>query len=169
MKTRFTLILLGVLALAMLTGLWVQHRAEAESAKKPVNFTLTDVNGKKVKMSSFRGKVVVVDVWATWCGYCVKEIPELIEMQSEAKHKKRPIQIIGISVDEKKNDVKRFAKERKINYPVLFAEKKAMKQFGEIYGLPTKFIINKDGVIVDKIIGATTKSDLEKRLAKHLK
>lgn len=160
--------IIGLLLLALITGTLTATAFAQGAAKKPIDFTLKDTSGKKIKLSSYRGNVVVVDVWATWCGYCVNEIPGLIDLQKEASDEKLPVQIIGISVDTNKDAARQFAKQHKINYPVLFSEDKAMKPFGQIYGLPTKFIINKDGVIVDKIIGAVEKDALKKRLDKYL-
>ena len=160
--------IIGLLLLILITGALTVPAFAQGAAKKPIDFTLKNTSGKKVKLSNFRGKVVLVDVWATWCGYCVQEIPGLIDLQQSTTDEKLPLQIIGISVDKNKDDAKQFAKKHKINYPILFAEDKAMKPFGQIYGLPTKFIINKDGVIVDKIIGAVEKDALKKRLDKYL-
>lgn len=169
MKARHLWLISGLLLVAATTGLVLANRADAENTKKTVDFSMKDLNGKKVKLSHYRGKVVVIDVWATWCGYCVREIPDLIDMQADAAKNKTPLQIIGISVDDNKGAVKAFAKKHDFTYPVLYAEDRGMKPFGEIYGLPTKFIIDKNGVIVDKIIGAVDRKDLEKRLEKYLK
>lgn len=168
MRSRL-LTIIAMAALLAVCGFVVAYRADAKDTKKTVNFTLKDVNGKTVKLSQYRGKVVVVDVWATWCGYCVREIPGLIALQDEATKQKLPLQIIGVSVDTDKAAVKKFANEKKINYPILYGDDKALKPFGQIYGLPTKFIVGKDGMVVDKIIGAIEKDDLQKRLQKYLK
>ncbi|HEY3376878.1 MAG TPA: TlpA disulfide reductase family protein [Armatimonadota bacterium] len=161
----------GVALLALVVGLGALQYAHAATAtgKKPVNFTLTTVNNKKISLSDYRGKVVVVDMWATWCGYCVREIPGLVALQREATAAKQPLQIIGVSVDADRDDVRQFVAANKINYPIAYNDEKAMRPFGEVYGLPTKFIIDKQGVLVDKIIGAVEKDVLQKRLAPYLK
>jgi thiol-disulfide isomerase/thioredoxin len=170
MKQR--VVVLSLLLVAALTAgsLYAWQRAEAkESEKKAVDLTLKDLEGKKVSLKDLRGKVVVVDVWATWCHYCVEEIPDLIAMQKAAEKEKTPLQIIGISVDRDKDAVKPFAKEHKINYPILYSEEKALKKaFGDVYGLPTKFILNDKGVVVDKIIGALPAKKMQERIEKHL-
>ncbi|HEY3418596.1 MAG TPA: TlpA disulfide reductase family protein [Armatimonadota bacterium] len=170
MKARNLLLLVVLVVLVVGVGLLTQYRADGKApSKKTVDFTLKDVNGKPVKLSDYRGKVVVVDVWATWCPYCVQEIPDLMDIQAQATKEKQPVQFIGIAMDSDRSPVKPFVTEHKMNYPVLYGEKKALKPFGDVYGLPTKFIIGKDGVIVDKIIGAREKSDLQKVLGKYLK
>ncbi|HEX2948656.1 MAG TPA: TlpA disulfide reductase family protein [Armatimonadota bacterium] len=167
MKNRLIALVIGVALLAG-TGVFVVQRAYANgSEKKPVDFEYKDLSGKKIKLSNYRGKIVVVDVWATWCGYCVSEIPGLIDLQAEATKAKKPIQIIGISVDQNTGALTNFVQKNKINYPIINVKSKTVKPFGDVYGLPTKFIINKDGVIVDKIIGAIEKDDLEKRIEKY--
>lgn len=168
MRIRYPVIVLGAVLLALAAGVMVTRNADAQvPGKKPVDFRLKDVDGKEVKLSSYRGSVVVVDVWATWCPYCVREIPDLIDIQAQAVKQKQPLQLIGVSVDTDKNAVKQFAKEHGTNYPMLYTDKKVMKPFGEIYGLPTKFIVNKKGVIVERIIGAVGKDDLLKRIQKY--
>ncbi|MHB9025175.1 MAG: TlpA family protein disulfide reductase [Armatimonadota bacterium] len=170
MKTRSIVLLVVLAVLAIGIGLVVQHSATGKGpSKKPVEFTLTDVNGKKVKLSDYRGKVVVMDVWATWCGYCVREIPDLIQMQEKATKDKKPLQILGVSVDRDRSVVKGFAAEHKMNYPVLYGEDKALKPFGEVYGLPTKFIIDKKGIVVETIVGARPLRDLQFTVDKYLK
>ncbi|MHB0938708.1 MAG: TlpA family protein disulfide reductase [Armatimonadota bacterium] len=170
MKPRYlTLLLIAVLLLAG-TMLISHYRASAaEPTKKPLELTFPQLDGKPLKLADYRGKVVVLDVWATWCGYCVREMPELIEFQQEAEKKKQPVQLIGISVDRDKDVVAEFVKEHEIEYPMAMGDQKSLKDFGTIRGIPIKFIINKKGVIVDKIVGATDKETLQKKVEKYVK
>ncbi len=161
--------LIIAVAVVALFGVSVM-RADGSGKKtdaKVVDFTFTDINGKTVKLSDYRGKVVVVDEWATWCGFCQREIPDLVDMQAQATKDKKNLQIIGMSVDEEKDGVKDFATEHKINYPVVFATNDALKTFST-QGLPTKFVLNDKGELVDKIVGALPRKDLEARLAKYV-
>jgi len=169
MKIR-TLIL-PLIAVLLLGGVLVsRYRASAaDNAEKPLELTFPGINGKKLKLADYRGKVVIVDVWATWCGYCVREMPELVSFQKEAEEKKLPVQIIGISVDRYEKDMKAFVKKEKITYPIAMGNEKSLKPFGRISGIPVKFILNKKGVIVDKIIGATDKESLQKRVEEYVK
>jgi thiol-disulfide isomerase/thioredoxin len=165
---RFLPVWIGIAVVALIGA--TMMRADG-SGKKPetktVDFTFTDVNGKTVKLSDYRGKVVVIDEWATWCGFCQREIPDLIAMQEQAVKEKKNLQIIGMSVDDEKDMVKEFTTENKINYPVVYATKEALKTF-TTQGLPTKFILNEKGEQVDKIIGYLPRAELEKRLAKYV-
>lgn len=169
MKLRNLIISLLLLALLSSLAIMTHYGATAADNKKPVNLTFPGIDGKAIKLADYRGKVVVLDIWATWCGYCVREIPELVSLQKEATVKKLPLQLIGVSVDRDNNDVKSFLKTQNIPYPIAMGDDKSLKTFGSIPGIPVKIIINKQGMIVDKIIGATDKDTLMKRVDKYLK
>jgi len=125
MKTRVfavalaSLLILGALAI-------FRFGANAAEPKKPLDLTVTDVTGKKITLSDYRGNVVVIDLWATWCGYCVEEMPEIVAYQKEAEQEDIPLQFIGLSVDrpQDKKDVLAVMKEMKVNYPVAIATKR---------------------------------------------
>lgn len=167
MKKRLLSLLVVALALVAISFGVMSVRAQA--AAKPVDFSLKDVDGKTVQLSDYRGKVVIIDVWATWCGYCVKEIPDLVALQAKATKNKTPLQIIGVSMDDNKGAVKTFSAKKDINYPILYGTENALKPLGDVYGLPTKFIISKDGVVVEKIVGARSAAELERTVQKYLK
>ena len=117
-------------------------------------FTLKDLDGRDISAASLRGKVVIVNFWATWCGPCRAEIPDLVALQSKYKD---TLQIIGISEDEAGVEVvKRFAAEHKINYPVAMATPDVEKLFPGISALPTSYIIDRDSRIVQKHVGMLT-------------
>lgn len=158
------LIVMGVIAV-------VRFSANAAEPAKPLALTFKDVNGEKLNLKDYRGKVVVIDVWATWCGYCVREMPDIVEYQQEAIDKKIPLQIIGLSVDrpQDKPDVLKLMKEMEINYPISIANKETLKPFGKIAGIPVKFLIDKRGILVDKRVGAMPREALEEWLEPYLK
>jgi len=114
--------------------------------------TLTDVNtGKPIDQSAWRGKVVLVNFWATWCGPCRMEIPDLIKLQD--KYRDRLV-VVGLSIDEGPvADVKAFAAAEKINYPVAVVNDQTEKLFGGITSVPSTFIVNPDGGIVQRHVG----------------
>ena len=133
--------------------------------RKPANLDLTfkDMNGKPFALSDYKGKVVLLDFWATWCPPCRKEIPGFIELYNS--YRSRGFVVIGVSMDDSTSDIKRFAKQYKMNYPiVLGAGREDLEQsFGEL-PLPTAFVIGRDGRICAKHDGLTPKDQFEKEI-----
>lgn len=129
-----------------------------------LNFTLQDINGRSVNLASLKGKVILLDFWATWCGPCKVEIPHFVELH--AKYKDRGFTVVGVSVDDTLEQLKPFAAEYRMNYPVLLGrEHEAIQEaFGPIWGLPTAFIIARDGSICKKHMGLKTKEQFEKEI-----
>ena len=116
------------------------------------DFTLSDLDGKNVTLSKFRGKVVLLNFWNTWCGPCRAEMPSLNNLFLELKDK--GLIVLSISIDTSEEPVRAFISERKIVFPVLMDKKQkvyAKKYF--LYGLPVTFLIDKKGIIVEKFIG----------------
>jgi peroxiredoxin len=129
---------------------------------------LKDINGKVIKLSDFKGKVVILDFWATWCPPCRAEIPSFVELQDAYKNK--GVQIIGISLDQDGAAVlKPFIEKNKINYPIVIGTPKVTADYGGVEGIPTTFIIDKTGKIVAKHVGLTEKSEFEKEIEPLLK
>jgi len=115
-------------------------------------FSLPDLDGNRVELSQFKGKVLVIDFWATWCPPCREAIPELIAMKK--KYGPRGFDIVGISMDENPaRVVPPFIEHYGINYPVVMADTQVPSDFGGIYGLPTTFIVDRDGNIAQRYIG----------------
>jgi thiol-disulfide isomerase/thioredoxin len=124
-------------------------------------FTMTDINGRTLSTADWRGKVVLVNFWATWCGPCRVEIPDLIALQEKYRDQ---LVIVGIS-EEHPDDpnhagdaedialVKKFAAERSINYPLVLATPDLRKLFPEVMALPTTFILDREGKLVQKTVG----------------
>lgn len=121
------------------------------------DFELKDLKGDFVKLSDHKGKVVIVDFWATWCGPCRRGIPEFIDLQSEYGEDK--LVILGVSVDQGDlSVVPEFAKNYGINYPVLYANQDVQRKYGPIRSIPTAFIIDPEGKVRDLAIGLRPKS-----------
>lgn len=129
--------------------------------KKAPYFELKDLNGKTVKLSDFSGKVVVLDFWATWCGPCKKGIPEFVELQKT--YSKQGVTIVGVALDDY-DAVKKFYKDYQMNYPVLMGTNDIVKLYGGIRGIPTAFIVGKDGTIRQRYEGYRPKEIFEKEI-----
>jgi thiol-disulfide isomerase/thioredoxin len=139
-----------------------EQLAEANYTKAP-DFALQDIYGNEVKLSDFRGKVIILDFWATWCPPCRKGIPDLIDLQNKYRN---DLTIIGISLDQANTikDVVPFSKSYGINYPVVYGNASVVNQYGGIQAIPTSFIIDREGNIVDKHVGLIPKQEYEKYL-----
>ncbi len=130
------------------------------SAKSAPSFTLQDLKGNQISLSDFKGKVVVLDFWATWCPPCVKEIPHFIELYEQ--YKDRGFAMVGISVDlEGISVVKLFARKYRVNYPILMADGQVQKAYGGIPNIPTTFVIDSAGNIRHKYVGYIDKAVFE--------
>jgi thiol-disulfide isomerase/thioredoxin len=111
-------------------------------------FSLTGLDGKPVTLAGSRGKVILLNFWATWCGPCRAEIPDLVELQNKYKDR---LQILGLVVDDDDQDaIKEFTEKFSINYPVAIATNEIRLQYGGIAALPTSFVLDADGRIVQK-------------------
>jgi cytochrome c biogenesis protein CcmG/thiol:disulfide interchange protein DsbE len=131
------------------------------------DFTVTDIQGQKISLSDYRGKVVLLDFWATWCAPCLQEIPHFIDMQQ--KLGPQGFQAIGLSMDDDLKPVQEFYQEHKLNYPVALGDSKIATSFGGILGLPVTFVINRDGQIRKKFVGATDPAQIEQEVVAALK
>ena len=132
-------------------------------------WTLKDPDGKEVSFSQFKGKVVVVDFWATWCQPCIGEIPGYIALQK--KYGPAGLAIVGIAYRDFKGpaNVKKFAAEQGMNYPVVIGDEVVADAFGGIEGIPSTFLIGRDGRILNRKIGAVPHEEYEKLVQQALK
>jgi thiol-disulfide isomerase/thioredoxin len=132
---------------------------------KPANldFTVKSLDGNEVELASFKGKVVLLNFWATWCGPCKAEIPGFVELQAKYRDQ---LTIVGYSVDDEAPKARAFAEQYKINYPILLGEGREDVQdaFGPIYGIPASFLISKDGMLCKKHMGIAPKAVFEKEI-----
>ena len=132
-----------------------------EKDRKPApEFALKDANGKTVHLSDYKGKVVLVDFWATWCGPCRLEIPWLKEFQN--KYKDKGFEVLGISMDDDGwAAVKPFVNELGINYRIVIGDDATAQNYGGVDALPTTFVIDREGRIAKIHVGLTSKSEIE--------
>ncbi len=159
-----------VVSIAILAGaLLIRHQRHTPSIAAPIRtsataalapeFSLTGVNGERVSLSDYRGKVVLIDYWATWCAPCKIEIPKLVELQK--KYAKDGLQVIGISMDDGPEPVRGFVREFAINYPVAMGDVKVAEAYGGILGLPVAFLIDRKGHIYRKLVGDAEMQSVE--------
>jgi thiol-disulfide isomerase/thioredoxin len=172
--TRFrTLSLFGAaLALAVGAMLFQGNRLQAEdtaaTAQPAPAWSLKDLDGHDVGSAQFKGKVLVVDFWATWCGPCVSEIPGYIELQK--KYGKDGLVIVGVSLDRKSPQyVQKFAQDHGMNYTVVMGDEAVVDAFGGFDAIPTTFLINRDGRIVHKKTGAMPPAEYEELVKQALR
>jgi peroxiredoxin len=134
---------------------------KAEKDRRPApDFTLKDADGRTVRLSDYRGKVVLLNFWATWCGPCKIEIPWFIELEKE--NKDRGFAVLGVSMDEDGWDaIRPFLAALRVNYRTLLGNDMVAQQFGGVDALPTTFVIDREGRIASTHVGLASKSDYE--------
>jgi len=159
---------------ALLTSLAPNVHAAAndvcDSARKKanLNFTVKDIDGKDVRLSQYKGKVVLLNFWATWCKPCRVEIPALTALYRD--YKDQGFVVLGVSVDSEVSAVKPFARGMKMNYPVLIGagHEDLGNAFGPFLGFPTSVLVKRDGAICLEHVGTVSRSQLEERIGKLL-
>jgi cytochrome c biogenesis protein CcmG, thiol:disulfide interchange protein DsbE len=169
------IIFVGIVAAALGVGFYLlkrHHRVSPSlrvtSAEHPFapEFSLPDMSGQQLKLSDYRGKVVLLDFWATWCDPCRDEIPHFVELQNKVGD--QGFQIIGVSMDDGPEPVRDFYRKFKMNYPVVMGNAQIGELYGGVLGLPIAFMIGRDGRIYSKHIGATEVSLLEREIEAQL-
>ncbi|MBD3225151.1 MAG: redoxin domain-containing protein [Caldithrix sp.] len=138
----------------------------AENANMAPDFTLNNLQGEEVSLSDYKGKVVFVNFWATWCNPCRQEIPHFIDFMEEYND---DFVVLGIALDPREFDkVPGFVQSMDINYPVLMDKKGVSQLYGGIRAIPTTFVVNRDGEIVDKIRGSRPKEVFKEIIESYL-
>jgi thiol-disulfide isomerase/thioredoxin len=130
----------------------------ASNPEPAPRLVIHDLAGKVTSMDDLKGKVVLVNFWATWCPPCRAEIPALIKLQEEQRDR---LQIIGISEDDDLEDVHEFVKKAAINYPVVMATPEIIKAYGGVVALPTTFVVDTEGRIVQRHLGLLNAENAE--------
>lgn len=158
---------LAAFALAFMACSQTQRPVRAASERKAApEFTLKDSNGSTVKLSEYRGKIVLLNFWATWCGPCKIEIPWFVEF--EQKYKDQGFAVLGVSMDEEGWDIVRpYISDRKMNYRVLLGDDSVAQIYGGVDSLPTTFLIDREGRIASTHVGLVSKSTYQNEI-QHL-
>ncbi len=174
MMIRWTIAAAGALGLSLLTlnvplpgfetAMAADGACEANGKMAPLGFTLKDMQNKDVKLGDFKGKVLVIDFWATWCDPCKLEIPGFVDLQ--ARYGAKGLQFVGISIDDKLEQLRPFVAQYKMNYPVLqgLGHDEVQDAFGPIWGIPVTIVVGRDGRICKKHPGLVSKDVFEREI-----
>lgn len=130
------------------------------------NFELTDLNGRTVSLWDYRGRLVLLNFWASWCGPCLEEMPQLSAWQRT--YGPSGLQVIGISMDDEAASVSRFVALHPVDYPIVMGSARVGGQYGGILGLPQSFLINRSGVILARYRGAVNPAQIEAAIRENL-
>ncbi len=166
----------GVLTVPLLMGISTPVPVEETSSvtgdggpvckadKANLGFTVKDMNGADVRLADYKGKVILINFWATWCAPCKVEIPAFIDLYD--RYKDKGLVILGISGDDDAPTLRSFASEMKINYPVLVGrdQEQLLDAYGPLFGYPTSYIVGRDGAICGRHIGPATKEQFEREI-----
>ena len=132
------------------------EEAVLEKYKEVPNFTLKDLDGKYVSLHDYRGKIIIVNFWATWCGACDEEMPDLEKVNAENED----VVVLAVNVEEGKEKVKQYIKDGGYTFPVLLDEKGDLAKQYYISAFPTSYFVNEEGILVGAIVGKLTYEDM---------
>ncbi|MGH9409578.1 MAG: TlpA family protein disulfide reductase, partial [Vicinamibacterales bacterium] len=124
-----------------------------------LDFVLNDTFNNPVRLADYKGKVVLLNFWATWCGPCQMEIPEFVDLYR--KYKDKGLVIVGISIDDTAAQLQPFTKQWHMQYPVLQMKPEVEDEYGPFYGIPTSYLLARDGSICTKHLGPATEQEFE--------
>lgn len=159
MKTRLHVFLFTTAAMLIVFS---SATVLGQEAVRP-QFALKDINGSTVRLRAYRGKVVLINFWATWCPPCRAEMPDLVRLQRE--HAKQGLQIIGITYPpEKKSRVRRFARSLKVNYPIILGTRQLRERFSSDETLPLTVVIDRDGKVKEIISGILLRQEFDEKI-----
>ena len=166
MNKMLTAILVMILTSGLLiTGCAGGSEPTATVGKAAPDFELQNLDGQSISLSDLKGKPVLINFWATWCGPCVSEMPYLQEIHDEWSGK--GLVVLAINIGDSSSEAEQFLQNHNLSLPVLLDTGKVVAQRYNIRGIPTTFFIDKDGIIQEKIIGAfPNKEAIENRLSK---
>lgn len=137
-------------------------RCDADAKPAPLDFTLRDVDGRPVNLAELRGKVILLNFWATWCGPCKIEIPWFVEFQR--RYRDDGLVVLGLSVDDTPEQMRPFAAQLQVNYPLLvgLGREDFQEAYGPVWGLPVTFFIDREGTLCRTHMGIATREEFQR-------
>ncbi|MEO8075929.1 MAG: TlpA disulfide reductase family protein [Acidobacteriota bacterium] len=175
MKSRWIAAVAAACAVALLTVPWMlrgskpQESAPApaavnehESGPANLGLTLKDMHGASVRLADYKGKVILLNIWATWCGPCQTEIPELVA--SYEAYKDKGVVVLGVSLDDSAETLRAYAPTKKISYPMLLMQDDVDQAYGPFFGVPVTIFIGRDGMISRKHLGPVSKEQVDREI-----
>jgi len=154
-------------ALFLFAGILPCRAQQKLSGSIAPDFALTALDGKEISLRGNTGKVILLDFWATWCAPCQTEVPRFISFQNEFG--KQGFQVIGISMDDTPEPVRKFYTKFKMNYPVAMGTEKVLNSYGGVLGLPLTYLIGRDGRIVQQYDGNANLDRMEDDIKRTLR
>lgn len=130
--------------------------------RRAPNFSRMDLNHRQANLADYRGKVVLLNFWATWCGPCLTEMPQFVAWQRE--YGEQGLQVIGVSMDDDAQPVRAVSRKYRLNYPVIMGDERIGELYGGIFGLPVTFLIDRNGKIRFKHQGAADLSKIQSEI-----
>ncbi|MBD3426673.1 MAG: redoxin domain-containing protein [Candidatus Omnitrophica bacterium] len=162
-KNRFVILPLVMLILLAGGVLSCQSSSAVSDGQTAPDFTLKDISGNDFSLSNTEGKVVILDFWATWCPPCRMEVPHFEALYR--RYKSEGLVIVGVSLDRAgAAPVREFAREADVSYPLVMGDQATVSAYGGIRGIPTTFIIDRQGRIVEKVVGYRDREFFESRI-----
>jgi peroxiredoxin len=137
--------------------------------KRAPDFSLRNVEGKKVSLADYKGKAVLINFWATWCAPCKIEMPWLVALRSQ--YAPQGFEILGVNADDPgtpRSKLAKFGEEQGLNYPLLVGEDAMERKYGGVEVLPTSYFVGRDGKIVAETVGLVSKNEVEGSIKKAL-
>jgi thiol-disulfide isomerase/thioredoxin len=143
-------------------GAHMAFAAESLLKKQAPEFVRADLNHKRLDLHALRGKVVLLNFWATWCAPCQLEMPHFVEWQS--RYGPRGLQVVGISMDDEPAPVRRLYAKLRVNYPIAMGDEKIGELYGGVFGLPVTYLIDTHGVVRAEYRGETNLDAMETQI-----